>query len=186
MVVGDTLLFDFRTLTDRHFRNVKISGLQSPNFLLYRIKPSAERISNYVLSGSAPYTVTFCDTVGSQEQYVIMPQSKVYTPVFTTIKSFAGLRFNKSQTDYIAITHPKFYPEAVQYVQNVTAAKHLNARLFSVNDIFDEFGFGYPTAEALQAFVQSSFQWNAPYPAYLTLLGDASYDYKFYYASYTQ
>ncbi len=185
IVVGDTLLFDFRTLTDRHFRNVQISGLQSPNFLLYRIKPSAERISNYVLSGLAPYTVTFCDTVGSQEQYVIMPQSKVYTPVFTTIKNFAGLRFNKGQTDYIAITHPKFYPEAVQYVQNVAAAKHLNARLFSVNDIFDEFGFGYPTAEALQAFVQSSFQWNAPYPSYLTLLGDASYDYKFYYASYT-
>ena len=184
IVAGDTLLFDFRTLTDRHFRTVQISGLQSSNFLLYRIKPSAERISNYILSGAAPYTVTFCDTVGSQEQYVIVPQSKVYTPVFTTIKNFTGLRSNKSQTDYIAITHPKFYPEAVQYVQSVAAAKHLNARLFNVNDIFDEFGFGYPTAEAVQAFVQSSFQWNSPFPSYLTLLGDASYDYKYYYGNY--
>ncbi len=182
---GDTLLFDFRTLPDRHFRNVQISGIQSPNFLLYRIKPSAEKISNYTLSASSPYTVTFCDTVGSQEQYVIMPQSKLYTPVFTAIKTFAGLRSNKSQTDYIAITHPKFYPEAVSYVQGVAAAKHLNARLFNVNDIFDEFGYGYPTAEAVQAFVQSSFQWNIPLPSYLTLLGDASYDYKYYYASYT-
>ena len=182
---GDTLLFDFRTLPDRHFRSVQISGIQSPSFLLYRIKPSAERISNYTLSVSAPYTVTFCDTVGSQEQYVIMPQSRVYTPVFAAIKTFLGLRSNKSQTDYIAITHPKFYPEAVSYVQGVGAAKHLNARLFNVNDIFDEFGYGYPTAEAVQAFVQSSFQWNSPLPSYLTLLGDASYDYKFYYASYS-
>jgi len=184
-VIGDSLLFDFRTLTDRHFRNVQISGLQSSNFLLYRIKPTAERISNYKLSGSAPYTVTFCDTVGSQEQYVVVAQSKVYTPVFTTIKGFAGLRSNKSQTDYIAITHPKFYSEAIQYVQNVVTAKQLNARLFSVNDIFDEFGFGYPTAEAIQSFVQSSFQWTSPLPSYLTLLGDASYDYKYYFGNYT-
>ena len=184
-VVGDTLVFDFRTLSSRQLRNIQIAGLQSSNFLLYKVKPSPERISNFTLSGSAPYTLTFCDTVGPQEQYLILPQSKVYSPVFKTIKNFLGLRSNKSQTDYIAITHPKFYPEAVQYVQNVATAKHLAARLFSVDDIFDEFGFGYPTAEAVQAFVQSSFQWNAPFPSYLTLLGDASYDYKFYYASYS-
>ena len=98
---------------DRHLRNVQISGLQSSDFLLYKVKPSAERISNYSLSGSSPFTLTFCDTVGPQEQYVILPQSRVYSPVFKTIKNFSGLRSNKSQTDYIAITHPKFYPEAV-------------------------------------------------------------------------
>jgi len=180
-VVGDTLLFDFRNLSDRHLRNVQISGLQSSNILLYKVRPTAKRISNYSVSGSSPYTLTFCDTVGPQEQYVILPESKVYSPVFKTIKNFLGLRTNKSQTDYIAITHSKFYPEAVQYVQNVSAAKHLTARLFSVDDIFDEFGFGYPTSEAVQAFVQSSFQWNSPLPSYLALLGDASYDYKYYF-----
>ena len=184
-VIGDTLLFDFRTLTDRHFRTIQISGLQSPNFLLYRIKPTAERILHYKLSASAPYTVMFCDTVGSHEQYIIMAQTNVCTPVFTAIKSFAGLRFNNRQTDYIAVTHSKFYPEAVQYVQSVAASKHLTGRLFNVSDIFDEFGFGYPTAEAVQAFVQSSFQWTRPVPSYLVLLGDASYDYKFYYNSLT-
>ena len=184
-VAGDTLLFDFRTLSDRHLRNVQIGGLQSSNILLYRIKPTAKRITNYSLSGSSPYTLTFCDTVGSQEQYVILPQSKVYTPVFKTLKNFLGLRTNQSQTDYIAITHPKFYPEAVQYVQNVASAKHLTARLFSVDDIFDEFGFGYPTSEAVQGFVQSSLQWNSPLPSFLTLLGDASYDYKYYYNSFS-
>ncbi|HTY10748.1 MAG TPA: C25 family cysteine peptidase [Bacteroidota bacterium] len=183
-VVGDTLLFDFRTLPDRHFRNVKITGLQSPNFILYRIRPSNERISNFTISASSPYTVTFCDTIGPQEQFVIMPQAKVYTPVFTAVKTFAGLRSNTSQTDYLAITHSKFYPEAVQYVQSVSASKHLSARLFNVQDIFDEFGYGYPTAEAVQAFVRSSAQWSSPLPSYLTLLGDASYDYKYYYANY--
>ncbi|MGA9407763.1 MAG: C25 family cysteine peptidase, partial [Bacteroidota bacterium] len=184
-VVGDTLLFDFRTLADRHLRNVQITGLQSSSIVLYRVKPYAKRISNYALSASAPYALTFCDTVGPQEQYVILPQSKVYSPVFKTIKNFLGLRSNKSQTDYIAITHPKFYSEAVQYVQNVATAKHLTTRLFSIDDIFDEFGFGYPTSEAVQAFVQSSFQWNDPLPSYLVLLGDASYDYKYYYQSFT-
>jgi Peptidase family C25/Interleukin-like EMT inducer/CARDB len=184
-VVGDTLLFDFRTLSNRQLRNIQISGLQSSNVVLYRVKPSAERISNYSLSASAPYTLTFCDTVGPQEQYVILPESKVYSPVFKTIKNFLGLRSNKSQTDYIAITHPKFYPEAVQYVQNVAAAKHITARLFSVDDIFDEFGYGYPTSEAVQSFVQSSFQWNNPLPSYLILLGDASYDYKYYENSFS-
>ena len=183
-VVGDTLLFHFRTLSDRHLRNVQISGLQSSDIVLYKVKPFAQRITNYSLTGTAPFTLTFCDTVGPQEQYIILPQSRVSSPVFKTIKNFSGLRLNKSQTDYLAITHAKFYSEAVSYVQNIAAAKHLTTRLVNVDDIFDEFGYGYPTSEAVQAFVQSSFQWNSPLPSYLTLLGDASYDYKYYYANF--
>jgi len=183
--VTDTLCFDFRTLPDRKLRNAQLTGLQSSDIVLYRVKPNAERIVNYSISASAPFTVTFCDTIGPQEEYILLPQSKVYAPIFKTIKNFTGLRLDKSQTDYIAITHSKFYPEATQYVQSVASSKHLTARLFNVDDIYDEFGFGYPTAEAIQGFVRSTFQWNSPVPSYLVLLGDASYDYKFYYGNFS-
>jgi hypothetical protein len=180
-VVNDTILFDFRSLPDRKLRNVQITGLQSTAIIIYKVKPIPERIVNYSLSGAAPYTLVFADTIGPQEQYVVLPSSSAYAPVFKTIKIFANIRSNKSQADYIAITRSKFYPEAVQYVQNIETSKHLKTRLFEVDDIFDEFAFGYPTSEAIQTFVKSSFQWSIPSPSYLVLFGDASYDYKYYF-----
>ncbi len=179
-VISDTLCFDFRTLPDRKLRNAQITGLQSSNIILYRVKPYAKRIINYSVSGSAPFAVTFCDTIGPEEEYIILPESKVYSPVFKTIKNFIDIRSSKSQADYVAITHSIFYPEAIQYVQNISASKHLTTRLLNVDDLFDEFAFGYPTSDAIQLFVRSALQWAVPAPSYLVLLGDASYDYKFY------
>lgn len=180
VVANDSLLFDFRSLSERKLRNIRITGLRSSSVLLYRKSPSPERIANYSISAGAPYTLVFADTAGPNERYVLLSPAKVKSPVVERVKSFAGLRTNKGQTDYIAVTHPKFLTEAEQYVQSVGTAKQLTTRLVNVDDIFDEFAFGYPTPEAIRRFVRSAFQWNAPSPSYLVLLGDASYDYKFY------
>lgn len=47
------------------------------------------------------------------------------------------------------------------------------------HDIYDEFSFGMLEAEAIRSFLVSAYRnWLPPKPTFLTLIGDANYDYK--------
>ncbi len=181
--INDSLLFDFRNLTLRTVRSVQISNFSSQDIAIYKIKPVIEKINNISFSVSAPYTVTFADTVGPQEQYIAITNARLLTPVIKKVKQFANISADKHQTDYLVVTHGKFISEAEQYRQYVAATKRMTTRLIDVEDIFDEFGYGYPTAEAMRDYFKSTTTWNSPIPSFLFLLGDASYDYKFVYGN---
>ncbi|MDE3057772.1 MAG: hypothetical protein KGJ59_07435 [Bacteroidota bacterium] len=177
--VNDSLIFDFRRLSDRKIRAVKISGLNTKDVLLYKVSRNSEKVTDTTFSGNGPYTLIFVDSVGPAERYILLPESRVHVPVIKYVKQFAGLRQQTQQTDYLIITHSKFKAEAEQYRQYVASAGKLTTRLVDVQDIFDEFGFGYPAAEAIQAFLRTTGMWSPPQPSFLFLIGDASYDYKF-------
>ena len=183
--VNDSLIFDFRTITGRKLRTVQVSNLTSQNVALYKVQPVVERVVNVTYSLTAPYTLTFSDTIGPNEEYFLAGDSKILTPVMRLpAKQFAGLRTNKQQTDYLIITHSKFKPEAEQYRQYIATTRLLTARTIDVQDIFDEFGYGYPTPESMQQYLRSTMQFDGAPPSYLFLIGDASYDYKFYDGNY--
>ncbi len=50
-----------------------------------------------------------------------------------------------------------------------------------VNDIFDQYGYGYSTPESIKEFLINAYNnWAEPKFSYLVLIGDATYDYKYY------
>ncbi len=115
------------------------------------------------------------------DQYIVVAPSKIGKPVFYYKKQFVNLRSIISQADYLAITHPKFLQNADIYVNTISTMYGISKDLVSVEDIFDEFGFGYPTPESVQLYSAVTYQNRiAPKPQYLTLIGDANYDYKLY------
>ncbi|MCX6135872.1 MAG: C25 family cysteine peptidase, partial [Ignavibacteriales bacterium] len=183
--VDDSLQFDFRTLTNRKLRAVQVGGLNTKDIVLYRVAPSPKRMAAVSFSAIAPYTLTFSDTIGPNESYILCGGRSVASPPIVKTKQFKNLRANSRQIDYLALTHRLFAAEAQQYCSYITTAKRLSTMLVDVDDVFDEFGFGYPTAESIRDFVRSSSQWPSPMPSYLFLMGDASYDYKFYYQQYS-
>ena len=115
------------------------------------------------------------------DQYIVVAPSKIDKPIFYYKKTFVNLRSITTQADYIAITHPKFLSSANNYVNAISSMYNVTNDLISVEDIFDEFGFGYPTPESIRLFTEITYQNRVePKPAYLTLIGDADYDYKLY------
>ena len=55
----------------------------------------------------------------------------------------------------------------------------LRTTVVDVADIFDEFGYGLPTPEAIKAFLTYAYEnWQRPAPQYVLLVGDTTYDYK--------
>ncbi len=90
------------------------------------------------------------------DQYIVVAPSKIGKPVFYYKKQFVNLRSLTTQADYIAITHPKFLQSANNYVNSVSSMYGVSKDLISVEDIFDEFSFGYPQPEAIRLFTVQS------------------------------
>ena len=174
----DQLLF---TLTDdvtSGLKVVKIQNALSSSFEIYKVEPFLKKIENYLLTSNQ---ILFTDTVHSGDKYIIVSTSKTSKPVFYYKKQFINLRSISSQADYVAITHQKFLSSAQNYVSEIASMYDLTTNLYLVQDIYDEFGFGYSTPESIRSFLIDTYERRVePKPAYLTLIGDADYDYKLY------
>lgn len=175
---GTSLYFEYRDSISTALRIFKIENVNSTNYLLFKIKPNFERITalNF-LNGNLYFT----DTVSNDDAYFLVREDIAAKPIFFKHKSFVNLRSQTSQVDYIAITHPLFLNSVTNYVNFISSNFNVITNIYSVEDIYDEFGYGYPTAEAIRDFLIYRFQ-NAliPKPSYVVLFGDANYDYKKY------
>ena len=157
---------------------IKIENVNTTDFLLFKVQPSFQIITAYSLVNGDLY---FTDTVSNGDAYYIIRQNSFAKPIFFKNKTFTNLRNQNNQLDYIGITHPAFLKTVNEYADYIADKFSVTAKVFSVEDIFDEFGYGYPTAESIREFVLYKFQSApSPKPSFLTLFGDANYDYKKY------
>ena len=157
---------------------VKILNATSGDYEIYKVKPYIKKIESYQLVSNQ---LLFTDTINVGDQYIINIPGNISNPVYYYKKQFVNLRSITAQTDYLAITHPKFIAAANNYLSNIAALFGVSKDLVSVEDIFDEFGYGYPQPEAIRLFADVNYtNRQNPKPQYLTLIGDANYDYKLY------
>jgi hypothetical protein len=175
---SDFLLFKVSDDISDGVKVVKISNSTQTSYEIYKVKPHFKKIENFQVVSNL---LLFTDTIKVGDVYVIVDPSKIGKPVFYYKKQFINLRSNDNQADYLAITHPKFLQSANNYVNTISSMYGVSKDLISVEDIFDEFSFGYPEPKALRLFNAVTYQNRAePKPQYLTLIGDAGYDYKLY------
>jgi hypothetical protein len=174
---GDSLYFEFKDNFSNKTVMIKVGNASAPlnNYEIFKVKPFLKRITNaQIIAGN----IFFSDTVNTNDAYVIIDAAKITKPTFYYKKNFVNLRKSR-QTDYIAITHPLFMSSAQAYVSSIAKLYSVNPFLVNVNDIFDEFSFGYPYPQSIKDFIGNSLQnWQSPLPSYLVLIGDADYDYK--------
>ncbi|HQJ46146.1 MAG TPA: C25 family cysteine peptidase, partial [Ignavibacteriaceae bacterium] len=157
---------------------IKIQGAAAANYEIYKVKPYLKKIENYQIISNQ---LLFTDTVRIGDQYIVQTPNSIGDPVYYYKKQFVNLRSKNAQIDYLAITHPKFFSSAQNYVNSVSSMYEVTSDLISVEDIFDEFSFGYPQPEAIRLFTNVTYvNRESPKPQYLLLIGDANYDYKLY------
>ncbi|MGH2536263.1 MAG: C25 family cysteine peptidase [Candidatus Promineifilaceae bacterium] len=91
-----------------------------------------------------------------------------------------GLRSSDNRADLIVIGAKPLLAAAGPFVE---ARRQGGLKVMAVNseEIFAAFGAGNPSPEAIQSFLKHAGQnWAEPRPAYVLLIGDASYDYRNY------
>ncbi|HTP79614.1 MAG TPA: C25 family cysteine peptidase, partial [Bacteroidota bacterium] len=178
IATGDSLLFGFPWITGSSVRLVVVGGIGDSNVVIYKFNPRMKRVTNAVRSGSGPFTVAFTDTVAPGDRYMLAAISKVRSPASIRARMFINLRDPSRGADYILITSAQFVPQATPYASMMGTTYSLRTSVVDVESIFDEFGYGYPTAESIRDFLKAAAGWQPPMPSYVFIAGDGTYDYK--------
>ena len=183
VAAGDTLVFGFPWVTTSGVKTVLVSGLTGTAMVVYKYSPEMKRITDVSYTGTSPYTLAFDDTVSPGDRYMIWGASKVKTPQTMALKSFPNLRDPSRSADYVLITSKEFTSVANSYASFIGTTYNLRTTVINVDDIFNQFGYGYPTPESIREFLKATTNWQAPMPSYVFLVGDGTYDYKRYVAN---
>ena len=92
------------------------------------------------------------------------------------IVSKSALRDSARQADVLLITHPAFI-QASERLAEHRRKQGFTVSVISSEDIYKEFGDGSKNAHAIKNFIRHTHRsWQFPVPAYVILMGDASWD----------
>jgi len=115
----------------------------------------------------------------ASRRYLVASEAAVFRPEVRRASS-PGLKRERAGADYLVIGPREFLSEAEPLLE-LRRQQGLRAKAAAVEDIYQEFGFGEMSPEAIHRFLAYAYQrWRAPSVRYVLLLGDASYDYKDY------
>ncbi len=184
LFAGDgTLLFAGRAGTG--VASYAVSGL--PDSVIEVVDlGSLRRITGGVITGSdaTGYTVAFVDSLGSHHRYAVVAQGGRMPASGIRGKEFIDLRHRPDGADYVIVTHRLFRTVAQSLATHRAAQNGVRTLVVDVDDLYDEFGFGFKSAEAIKAFLSYAYaHWAAPALSSVLFFGDASWDPHFFMSS---
>lgn len=159
-----------------NYKMTKVSGFTSPNILLFDIsQPNDPKVilNPSIESFSNSYNLVLPSSRGSI--YYATTEDTIFSPEFVVANQPSTLSSPINQGRMIIISHRNWLREAEQWAE-YRRSQGFIVNVVDVEDIFDEFDFGLPTAEAIRRFLHyAKFNWLIP-PDYVLLLGDSTFD----------
>ncbi|MEZ5331662.1 MAG: C25 family cysteine peptidase [Thermoanaerobaculia bacterium] len=108
----------------------------------------------------------------------VMVDDRYLTPARIDLDVPSDWARTDRQADYIIVTHPTL-AAAIEPLADYHRQHGLSVVVASVTDVYDEFGGGIETPEAIRAFLRNAWEhWRKPSPRFVLLVGDASWDTK--------
>lgn len=170
------LKLHFDDLTSTNFRKIQFTSNSTDSVIVWRLTSNPTKI----IPVNNPGDIYFNDLISSTSVYYVSKDSSVLKPVFYYSKRFKNLRDGANQADYLILTHKFLMDGAVAYASSTTQETGLTVKIIDVDDIYDEFNYGFFSPEPIREFLRITHSnWQSPLPEYLLLLGSANYDYQF-------
>ena len=180
---GDVLAFGGDAAGSWQYR---VTGFSGSSVDAYDITDPAGPavIAGTAVTGAGPYTLGFGDNASDPRRYIALATAARLSPLSIALDTPSSLQGGPG-ADYIIITHGDFR-SAIQPLADRRAAQGLRVRVVDVQDVYDEFGYGLMSAEAIRDFIAYAYgstNWSRPAPAYVLLVGDGTYDLRRYLAT---
>ncbi len=172
---NDSLLFFFPFIESYPtVKKIIISNVSSDSIIVWKFGNSIKRFKLFRNNNE----IIFTDTLNNKEKYILIKESRILSPKIYYVKQFMNLRNPNLQADYIAVTNKKFISKTNEYASFISDHYNVKAKVIDVDDIYDEFFYGYFNPEAIKDFLKSTHSyWQYPYPEFVCLIGGATYDY---------
>ena len=167
----------------------RVAGFTSADAELYDVTDPAAvvRVVNGAMSGSGPYTLE-AEPAGASgaRSYLAVASAGLKTPAAVVKDRASSLSAASNAADWILITHRSLGWDGAGaeqgWVTSLAALRQgqgLRTAVVDIEDVFDEFGYGLVTPQAVKDFLTHAYEsWQSPAPQYVLLVGDTSYDYK--------
>ncbi|NOX63082.1 MAG: hypothetical protein GXP42_14235 [Chloroflexi bacterium] len=113
-------------------------------------------------------------------RYALSARSALIEPAAVEPYRPSQWRSSQHRGDYIAIVHSSL-SDAVQPLLDHRSGEGFRVVKVDVQDIYDEFGYGFREPNAIRAFLSYAYQhWNPgeERPRYVLLVGDGHYDFR--------
>jgi len=157
----------------------RVAGFTAPDVEVYDISSplTVSQIVNLAVEPvSTTYTVRFTDTVAGSTSYLALTPDRRLTPPQIVADSPSNLHDPANGADLLILS-PADFITAANTLADYRAGQGLRSRVVLLQDVYDEFGYGLPTPEAIRDFLRYTLeQWTPPAPTYVLLLGDGTYD----------
>ena len=167
----------------------QVAGFTADEVELYDIThPAAvQRVVNGTYTGSGPYTLE-AEPAGASgtRSYLAVGAAALKSPVAVVQDRASSLYSSANAADWVLITHRDLgwdgagAPQGwVDRLVSLRQSQGLRTKVVDVEEIFDEFGYGLVSPQAVKEFLTHAYEsWQRPAPQYVLLMGDTSYDYK--------
>lgn len=172
--IDSQLNFQFLYLENNSEKNIHIMDILSNDFVIWKYGGSYKK---YDVSRENNHII-FSDSVTKKDKFIYVDVLKISSPKLYYSKKFKNLKSNQNNADYIAITHKKFIDNVAQYTDFISFEYNLETIVVDIDDIYDEYSFGFFNPEAIKEFLISTHNyWNDAKPKFVSLIGNATYDY---------
>ena len=168
VVTGDVVFFDGQAGTYRY----DLEGFTQGDISLYDLTDPQQPVLllGATVTGAGSYTLSFADARPQQATYLALAGAQIRSPAAVVADVPSDLGKDAAGADYLIVTHADF-ADAVQPLAAHRRAQGLHVAVADVQDVYDEFGGGLLSPNAIRAFV------GAVMPTYVLLVGDGSYDF---------
>ena len=173
---SDSLLFSFSFLNNPGIYCFNIQQLQNNSVTVWKFGSSFKKYMVSVQNGK----IFIKDTIDANNKFYISDSTQILKPKLYYKKQFVNLRSNQNKDDYLAITNKSLLNKAQEYNNFIAKNYNIETKLIDVDDIYDEFAYGYFDPECIKEFLKNTHtNWQQPFPQFVFLIGDANYDYHF-------
>jgi hypothetical protein len=164
-----------------------VTGFTTPSVELYDVTDPAQPIqfTGFTVGSEAGLgnVLRFGDDRPSARRYLALALAQRLAPLQITLDAPSDLLSPTSGADYILVSHADFLA-ALQPLAAHRSAQGLRVATVDVQDVYDQFGFGMMSAEAIRDFLAHAYaNWPGNRPTYVTLVGDGTYDPRRYLAT---
>ncbi len=126
-------------------------------------------------AGPVPLSVDVQTPGTGTRTLLAFTEATIGAPAFVVANLPSSLHLASNATDYVIISHADFLTQMAPLATLRATQGHRSA-VVSIDDVYDEFGFGQQSPRALKDFLsRARATWSVP-PRYVVLVGDATFD----------
>lgn len=158
---------------------IDISGFTSSSISVYEILDplNVKKVVPTSTGGSSAsgYTVTFSYSAGTEGRFFALTAAQKKSPL--SIEAYTPADIRSKNANYIVIAHKDLYDSILSLAEYRIGKGH-TVLTVKVEDIYDEFGHGIETPQAIKDFLAYAYHNWSTKPEFVLFVGDATLDYK--------